>query len=334
VPLPTPILATLLLSGALAGSLPAQSRLPFWGTEAQADDGHWPAAEHGGRAVRDLRATALMSLAILADGTTMRSGAHRQIVKNGIKWIRDQQDPMGRFWLQSEPDWILDHAIATCAVAEATRLSNYRLTGATTERAFPPLIQHLQLLPVGRADAELLLWCAWGALSFEEWRLGTSEEPEPKLPTSRAAELVAEVRRHFPHAIASLRTDRQRAAAILLDQVLAEHDVATDVATDVIAAITASLRSDSWPEADAEPLAVFYDSCAMFRQKDAPDAWLARSRTLTSRVEAQTTDGDRPGSWALRGAFGADGGHCCTTPAEFLVLTLYYKYCRLLVARA
>src|SRR5690606_16942711 len=161
-----------------ATALADQDRRP-WLVRAQAGDGRFPAlwrpADAGPDEVpaseHDLRTTAFAALAMLGDGSTMRSGPYRPQVKRAVFWLIGRRDERGRLGFAVGPDWILDHAVATAALCEAASLSEYALMHVRIAGPIEVLVDHLRRFNAG-VDVELLVWCriaARAASAYEDW---------------------------------------------------------------------------------------------------------------------------------------------------------------------
>jgi hypothetical protein len=298
-----------------------------WQPRAVAD-GAAPPAEFP-RSERDLRVTALGTLALLGDGSTMRSGPFRDAVKRAVIWLLDQRDTTGRMALQTGPEWIVDHAMAASALCEAARLSSYVLLRERIEGPVAVLVEHLRRFE-GGVDAELLVWCrmcARSAAEYESWWNGRPGTAEPW--DSGAAALAAQVRRLL--GTAAVEGPRAGAARFLLE-VLAEGR--SDGAR--LDGLAAPFVADGWPEDVDEPLAVFYASVALFRLRCADEAgrWGAvwgrvTDRLTESLVDREDMTDELRGSWDPRGAFGREFGRVGTTAVATMTLEVYYRYSRL-----
>ncbi len=297
----------------------AGGKIP-WLIRAQAEDGHWPAAgPDGGRPVRDLRATALAMLGILADGSTLQSGPFRAQLRKACHWLRQNQDGQGRFALHTEPDWLLDHAMATYAVLEAARLGK-ETPSAGQSSAIDALTVGLRHQRGRDVAVELLLWsemCARSAAALQ-----ADEEWAAHLLALRREIERLRARRDIPEAL------HERAALLLLEVIEGRGAPARRLE------LAEPFLQPAWPAKTTDPRAMLYYSMACFRlagtDRAFSQAWKHHSRRLTEVVvRTHIANGDTRGTWDPVGSFGQDGGRMCTTATHVLILTVYYRYCRL-----
>jgi len=68
--------------------------------------------------------TSLALLAFLGADNTHQRGRHREVVRNGLKFLVDIQQPDGNFGDERKAQYTYDHALATLAMVEAYVLSN------------------------------------------------------------------------------------------------------------------------------------------------------------------------------------------------------------------
>jgi hypothetical protein len=320
-------------------SLPGQD--PPWLVRVQAADGRFPArweaagaASEGRPAAdeatqappseEDVTVTALATLALLGDGSTLRSGPHRDAVKRAVRWLCDQRDAEQRIGLSSRPDWILGHAIATAALCEAARLSDYLLMSGRIVGPLEVLVDHLRRFEDG-VDVELLLWCricARSAQLYTDWR---NERPEATACWDIGAEELDFQVARLARAGAVGSGARSDAARVLLASLAPVPPVRAEL--EVMAR---PLVEEGWPEAAEDPLTFLYRALAIWRL--GGPAWRAVAPRLGAEVEAQSRELGLAGSWAPRGAFGRNFGRVGTTAARLLTMELYYRYSRLDVA--
>ncbi|MCG3133587.1 MAG: hypothetical protein HMLKMBBP_00786 [Planctomycetes bacterium] len=100
-----------------------------WLRDHQSADGSWDAdgfqhrcvgasCSGTGESAHDAGLTGLALLCFLGDGHTHQSGEHRDVVRRGLKWLRDRQDAEGCFASRASQQFQYDHAIAALAMCE------------------------------------------------------------------------------------------------------------------------------------------------------------------------------------------------------------------------
>ncbi|MGQ0553262.1 MAG: prenyltransferase/squalene oxidase repeat-containing protein [Planctomycetota bacterium] len=121
------------------------------------DDGHWscaafdtecgkqrdeklpddvPSCDGLGDPQFDVGVTSLALLAFLGAGNTNTVGNYKATVKNGLKYLIDNQGPDGNFGVETKPQHTYDHLLATLAVVEACALSKgHRMFKGPAEKA-------------------------------------------------------------------------------------------------------------------------------------------------------------------------------------------------------
>lgn len=314
-----PMLHTRSLVGALVvlGSVAVPGRAQNYIQNCQEEDGHWSAAAHGGEATADLRVNAFVLLAYLSDGNTLRSGPRREQAKGAFLWLRRVLDDKGRFALRADPQWLLDHAIATYAWVESMRLSQF--TGAAyldpTVACSDALARELALLRP-TPSSELRLWVEMSARSL----LQIAAQLEAKSDHAAKAPPLSEAAARLRGALSAVperpdETPRDRAAAALLADLRGEKVEA--------GALPASCLDD--------PLLTFYVVALGFRRGGEP--WKPMQRALHTSIVTTQLRGDPSaadyGSWDPVGAFGKENGRLGTSALAVVLLQIYYRYSRL-----
>ena len=116
--------------GAPSGADIAVSDGLDWLARHQASDGRWDCdgfaaqckdsrCSGPGEATHDPGVTGLALLCFLGRGDTHQSGDHKDVVKNGLRYLRAIQDSEGCFGTRTSGQYMYDHAIATLAMVEA-----------------------------------------------------------------------------------------------------------------------------------------------------------------------------------------------------------------------
>jgi hypothetical protein len=309
---PHSALLTALAGSVLCLGLPAQMPLPHYCTRVQEPAGNWSAVSGGGRVDAGLRVTALMLLAQLGSGTTLarREGYFRSL-EGGVQWLRQQQDTKGRIALHTGPDWPLDHAMATCVLAEVLRTGGRAPPAEEVVAAVDALRTQLAAMRPC-PGAEMRLWCDMivrslrQAVAIHEAKLG-----ERAKSVATAAEQLAACVAALPATAA--QSPRQEAAQFLR-VALAEGDGAA--------------MGKAWLDDPLrDPLTSFYGYTALYLR--GGNDWAEASKRITSVVARQLKEGEHKGSWEPVGEFGTENGRHGTTAAAILLLQVYYRSSRL-----
>ena len=89
-----------------------------------------------GDALNDVGVTGLALLAFLGAGNTTSRGPYKDVVKKGVKYLMDCQDPEdGCLTTREGTHWIYNHAIATLALTEAYGFSRFPLLKKPAQKA-------------------------------------------------------------------------------------------------------------------------------------------------------------------------------------------------------
>ncbi|MEO6594799.1 MAG: prenyltransferase/squalene oxidase repeat-containing protein [Planctomycetota bacterium] len=161
-----------------------------WLARHQDDDGKWDAdgfmkhdvegevCDGPGNATHDVAVTGLAMLAMLSNGSTLRSGLHKQNLLSAMQWLRQQQQDNGLFGANAAHDFIYDHAIATYAMCEAYGRSKYQLLADSAQRGINYLESHRNPLGVwryqprdGDNDSSVTAWCLFACVSGDSYGL-------------------------------------------------------------------------------------------------------------------------------------------------------------------
>lgn len=311
---PHSALLPCLAGSVLCLGLPAQATritLPYW-TRVQEPAGNWSAVSGGGRADAGLRVTALMLLALLGDGTTLarREGSVRSLDK-GVQWLRQQQDKKGRIALHTGPDWPLDHAMATCVLAEVLRTGGPAPLAEEVVAAVEALRTQLAAMRPC-PDAEMRLWCDMIVRSLRQVvAIHAAKLGERAKSVATAADALAACVETLPATAA--RSPRQETAQCL---------------RVVLAGGDGTAMGKAWLDDPLrDPLTSFYAYTALYLR--GGNDWAEAGKKITTVVARQLKEGEHKGSWEPVGEFGTENGRHGTTAAAILLLQVYYRSSRL-----
>lgn len=275
-----------------------------WFTNAQQADGSFRGDDGG----PDLEATALVMLSLLAQGTTLHSGEHKEALNKGIGWLLDQQDDDGCF-ARVGPERLRHHTLATYALAEA-----YGLTYCLEVRG-------------GLCDA--VVWLA--AQRRDDGGFGDVVPGAPSDDVSTASAVVAFASAEFFGVEAPVKSrevvtwfddaaapgDPTRSAPRLFSSFFAGRNPKDD---EQMVAAADALVQNADPN---DPWCQYWTTYSLF-QMGGP--WWKAWCTRVEEVAKQQHDaGDLDGSWD------AAAGHSRMTTTALRVLSLqaYSRYSRL-----
>jgi hypothetical protein len=157
-------------------------------TRNQAPDGSYSDSSDLSSEHTDIETTCLMSLSLLGDGNTMRSGAKKTLVKKAIRWLVKAQRPDGTFAATAtgtaSNDNMFEHGLATYTLVEAAGLSDYHLLWKYAEPAVKTLLAHRNDdggwsgdQYQGHSDALATAWCALACMSAKHFGHAAHEQP-------------------------------------------------------------------------------------------------------------------------------------------------------------
>ena len=122
-------------------------------------------------------------LAFLGDGSTMRSGPYKNVVKKAVKWLRKQQGPNGLFGTAASHDFVYDHAIASYAMCEAFGLSKYTVLRENAQGGINYLESHRNPYACWRYqprdndnDSSVTGWCLRAYRSADDFGLQGNQQ--------------------------------------------------------------------------------------------------------------------------------------------------------------
>jgi hypothetical protein len=296
--------------------LVSQESVEVFPVRTQAPDGRWSAAEHGGTDRSDVRASALMTLACIADAE--RSQHYVKAVGPAIDWLRKLPDKHGRIGFRDDPEWAVDHAIATCCLLERARSQrgdDVLLSASAATNALVTLLEQLN----GKARSELVVWSRACLAAIRKARADDSANHWGGFADGALERACA-----LGHTTAT--TAQERAAALLL-AVLDDRGLRTD-----------QLRGVEWPSEDlAEPMTALYLMMAYAlatepgrrTAKEANELWSVAAKRAEAVTVMMRTKGKLRGSWDPKGDFGQRYGRVGTTGAVGLLLLTRWRTCYL-----
>jgi hypothetical protein len=115
---------------AAAEGTPVEQAL-HWLVQQQGESGEWGAD----KGPSTIGLTGLSLLALIANGAKMHSGPHWKSVQRGVEWLKSQQAETGLIGTASNRTFLYSHAIATIALIEAARVTEFEPLRPVVERA-------------------------------------------------------------------------------------------------------------------------------------------------------------------------------------------------------
>lgn len=302
-----------------------------------------------GSAVHDVGVTGLALLAFLGDGHTLRQGAYRDNVRQAVRWLRDQQDPSGRFGAAASSDFVYDHAIAAYAMCEAYGLSQYVTLMPVAQKGIDYLQAHRNPYGAwryqprdGDNDTSVTGWCIMALCSGEHWGLVVDRQalriaehflesctsPDGRCGYTRAGEPSA--RKPGDHAARFPidKTEPLTAAGLFCRFFLGQLPKEKAVMQKAAERLVARLPVWDTKAGTIDHYYWYYGSYALYQIGGS--AWREWSKAIDAAVvKTQRQDGNARGSWDPVDVWGDDGGRVYSTAILTLTLQAYYRYTRL-----
>ena len=339
-----------------------------WLKRHQAGDGSWDCDDfmHNslectgectgpGESPHDVGMTGLALLAFMGDGNTTRDGPYKDQVGNGIRWLKDQQDPdTGLLGERIGHSFLYNHGIGALALAEAYYFSKNPLLRSTAQKAInyvttarnPYGAWRYDVPPRGDNDTSVTGWMVFALKSAEDGGLQIDPEAytgslqwfdevtDPATgrtgyssigePSSR----ITGVNDHYP---------TEKGEAMTAVALLCRFFLGQDPKEVPIMDKQADLMLRTLPEWDPDGFGCdmyywYYASYAMYQMGDKYwKSW--RDAMEKAILPPQRQDGDFKGSWDPVGPWGFSGGRVYSTALMVLCLEVYFRYARVLGAR-
>ena len=339
-----------------------------WLKHHQSPDGYWDCdgfsgncgkignttCDGPGHATHDVGVTGLALLAFLGDGNTTSEGEYKDVVSQGIKWLREQQDPdTGLLGDDTSHDFIYDHALATLAITEAYYFSKSPLIKRVAQLGInyihkarnPYGAWRYDVPPIGDNDTSITGWMIFALASARDAKLkvdpealngGLSWIDEVSDPAngrvgydgfgSQSSRTAAN--EHYPREKGEAMTAVGLLCRIFLGQDPGDNDIMEK---------HADLLLKTLPEWDEEGFGCdmyywYYGTYAMYQMGGKHwKGWEAAMKKAV--VETQRQDGDEKGSWDPVGPWGYSGGRVYSTALMTLCIEVYFRYAKVLGAR-
>ncbi|MCA8953264.1 MAG: terpene cyclase/mutase family protein, partial [Planctomycetes bacterium] len=349
-------------TGAPKSIQPTIARALEWLARHQDEDGRWDcdlfgkhdlpgfaACDGAGSSVHDIGVTGLALLAFLGDNHTMRSGSYREVVRRGVLWLREQQQPNGLFGTNTSHDYIYDHAIAAYAMCEAYGLSRYTTLQPVAQNAINYLESHRNPYGVWRYqphdldnDTSVTGWCVMAYESAKYFGL-TVNQTALDLAANWFDQVSDATGRHGYRALGELSSRKggdhatrfpvEKGEAMTAVGLFCRFFLGQDPKEKTVMQAATALIGQKPPVWDEAGGAIdhyywYYATYAMFQVGGRP--WTEWQKHLQKAVvktqHSDAGDKNRLGSWDPVGAWGGDGGRVYSTAILTLTLQAYYRY--------
>lgn len=263
----------------------------------------------------DVGATGLAVLALVADGSTLTRGRHREPVKRAVRWLVTQQDrETGLIGQPAGRAYVPDHAIATLALCEVQRLDRVTIVKGYA-RAAVGFIESArnphggwrhEVPPDGQSDT---LVTTWMVLALDAARRAGLEVDPAAL--RGAASWYAEATDPDTGRVGSEETGSLTEAALLGRLTLGQRPALATVMIDHVRHVLATLPEDPLAHV-ADARAVFFGARATSWLGGTP--WTRWSAAFVpALVDLPSREGTTEGSWDPDGDLGASLGRVGTT---------------------
>ena len=333
-----------------------------WLVQHQDDDGKWDAdgfPRHDpegdktgglGDANHDVGVTALAVLAFLGDGHSMTRGNHKRTVRNGIRWLLNEQDAeSGLVGDSVSKEFLYGHSIATLALAEAYFIDRSPVVRRGAQNAVSYIttarnsygVWRYSVPANGQQDTSVTGWMVFAlkaarnaglktdtgafadAITWFDQMTDTSTGRCGYTEAGSLSSRVTGLNDHFP---------REGGEAMTAVSLLSRFFLGQEPENESRMRAHADLMLRALPKWSADGLTNdmyywYYGSYAMFQMGGRH--WKKWERALKPAViETQRTEGAADGSWDPNGPWGHAGGRVYSTALMVLCAEVYYRYQR------
>jgi hypothetical protein len=335
----------------------------FWdcdGFDMQCTDTRCPGK---GESLNDVGVTGLALLAFLGAGNTVSAGPYKKVVKKGVKYLCDVQDPEDGCLVPKEgTHWMYNHALATLALTEAYGLSKWPILKKHAQRALDFVHKSKnpgrawryangEIDPVEQNDVSVTGWMIMCIASAKDFKLRyDKKDMEDALlyldemtdtATGRSGYKTKgsfSSREAGDEAIWPFEESEAMTAVAMLGRVFAGNVLGDMDSQEPALDAGAALLRKKLPEWNEEKGCIdfyywYYASYAMYQMagKDWSVWKTAMEKTI---VGNQVKEGCGRGSWdPKKDPWGNNGGRVYSTALLTLCLEVFYRYDNVLGSR-
>ncbi len=331
-----------------------------WLRNHQSPDGHWDSAgfsaqckgtpcDGPGSSAHDIGVTGLALLCFLGAGQTHQEGYYRETVKNGLKYLRSQQDEDGCIGQRIGQHFMYDHACAALAMAEAYGMTGERQFKEPAQKGITFILRaqnpysawRYAFPPDGDNDTSMTGWMIMALKSAKMSGLKIDEESFKSAmnfitemtdeATGRtgytergsAPSRLNELMQLFPAEKSEALTAVGMLVRIFSDRE-ADKDPMIDKGADLLAA-----RVPVWEvgTGDIDFYYWYYGSLSMFQVGGTRwDKWNAALKTACLDHQRNKAEECLLGSWDAIDPWSGAGGRVYSTAVNCLSMEVYYRY--------
>ena len=308
-----------------------------------------------GHAAYDPGQTGLSLLCFLGAGETHNSGAYKDVVKNGLRYLKSVQSAEGCFGPQVGNQWQYNHVTAALAMTEAYGLTGSRLFEDSAQRgvdfvqkAQNPYLAWRYGIRDGDNDTSVTGWAVMtlksakladldvddtsfrGAVAWIEkmtdpatGRVGYQQRGGPP---ARAQDMVS----RFP----AVRSESLTGLGMLVRIFAGEHPAKSDAirkGADLVVA-----KPPVWNTNDGSVDFYYWYFGSLAMHQVGGDHWKRWKQAMETAILANQRDQqgtDERGSWDPVDPWGQQGGRVYSTAMNCLCLEVYYRYGRVFGTR-
>lgn len=345
----------------LGGSADAERAIKqglMWLSRQQKSDGHWELhqgyPDHGFPwAKTDTGATALALMAFLGHGNTQQNGEFSEVVKKGLTWLREVQDPeTGDFHDMRREEGregaFYAHSMATIVVCEALALTQDQELKPAAEKAVKYLLysQHpdnggWKFRPINKLMVGDLAVTGWALMALHTARMAGIDVPHEDFVRASAFLDSVKVRGLSRYKFEPISPDSQASAAMTAEAILCRQWFGwpknLPEMVEGVRYITADDQLPSWSEGKRNVFRWYYTSQVL--HNIGGDDWKRWNTAVrTAIVRNQNTSGSGKAGQDVRGSwnptspvgdpreFAEKGGRLYITAICILILETPYRH--------
>jgi len=294
-----------------------------WLAKGQAADGSWSA---GPSARTGPAVTGLVLLSYFGAGETHKRGHHRKVLKNGLRRLKQIQEPGGCYGSPDDSDHAANHAIATLAMCEAYGLTGSPLFKQSAQQALDFILR------LRRPGTSVAFWemLALHAGAKAGLRVPEYAKQDAVDWLDRATEARTGIASCASGGVMPETVPGQTAAAVLCRVFYGEDPKKSELIQ--AAAKYLVERRPGTAGARGDPGLLYFGTLALFQV--GGDAWKKWNHALKKHhIGTQVGTGKHTGTWNPEGRSGDLLGRPGTTALMLMNQQVYYRYDRVFGTR-